>query len=332
MNTPLSRRTIRSVALVINPHSGHGRGVAAATAAAALFAEHGVRVREIRGADAADTVRLVRAAVQSADRPDAVVCAGGDGLACVTVQALAGTGVALGLLPGGTGNDLARELGVPKGDSRAAAEIVLGGAVRTIDLGVIEATAAPDEDAGTPDPAPSAAMTLPRPMRFATVAATGFDARVTLRANRMRRPKGSLRYSLAAVPELLGQLAVPYRITLSGGPDGAGPRVIDTDAVMVAVGNTRSYGGGMLICPDAILDDGLLDVTVVGAMSRDRMVRMLPALAAGRRVDHPAVTHHRAGVVTVAADVPATADGDPAGRLPATFRADPGALTVLVPG
>ncbi|NKY49227.1 YegS/Rv2252/BmrU family lipid kinase [Nocardia vermiculata] len=328
MNTSVSRRQIRSVALVINPHSGHGRGLAAATAAAALFAEHGMRVREIRGADAADTVALVRAAVQSADRPDAVVCAGGDGLVCVTVQALAGTDVALGLLPGGTGNDLARELGVPKGDSRAAAEIVLGGVVRTIDLGVIE------EPAGSDGPHPSdpaAVSTLPRPMRFATVAATGFDARVTLRANRMRRPKGSLRYSCAAVPELLGQLAVPFRIELSGGPEGTSPRVIETDAVMVAVGNTRTYGGGMLICPDAILDDGLLDLTVVGAMSRAQLIRMLPALAAGRRVEHPAVTHHRAQAVTVAADVPATADGDPAERLPATFRADPGALSVLVP-
>ncbi|MDR7168408.1 diacylglycerol kinase (ATP) [Nocardia kruczakiae] len=308
---------IRSVALVTNPYSGHGRGLVAAAAATARFAERGVRVREIRGADAAETVRLVRDSLRGPERPDAVVCAGGDGLVCVTLQAIASTGVPLGLLPGGTGNDLARELGVPDDDPRAAADIVLGGCVRTIDLGAIESTLDPDHARG--------------PMRFATVAGTGFDARVTLRANRMRRPKGSLRYSFAAVPELLGQLGVPYRIELSGEPDEAGDRVVETEAVMVAVGNTRTYGGGMLICPDAIVDDGLLDLTVVGAMSRLEMVRLLPALAAGKRIDHPAVGHYRARTITLTAAVPATADGDPAGVLPATFRAEPGALAILVP-
>ncbi|WP_084460540.1 diacylglycerol kinase family protein [Nocardia kruczakiae] len=308
---------IRSVALVTNPHSGHGRGLAAAAVATARFAERGVRVREIRGADAAETVRLVRDSLRGPERPDAVVCAGGDGLVCVTLQAIASTGVPLGLLPGGTGNDLARELGVPDDDPRAAADIVLGGCVRTIDLGAIESTPDPDHARG--------------PMRFATVAGTGFDARVTLRANRMRRPKGSLRYSFAAVPELLGQLGVPYRIELSGEPGEAGDRVVETEAVMVAVGNTRTYGGGMLICPDAIVDDGLLDLTVVGAMSRLEMVRLLPALAAGKRIDHPAVGHYRARTITLTAAVPATADGDPAGVLPATFRAEPGALAILVP-
>ncbi|OXR47160.1 Diacylglycerol kinase [Nocardia cerradoensis] len=320
---------IRSVALVTNPHSGHGRGLAAAAAAAARFAERGVRVREIRGADAAETVRLVRDSVRGPERPDAVVCAGGDGLVCVTLQAIASTGVPLGLLPGGTGNDLARELGVPDDDPRAAADIVLGGCVRTVDLGAIESTPDPEHAQGwAAGIEPAVAH---RPMRFATVAGTGFDARVTLRANRMRRPKGSLRYSFAAVPELLGQLGVPYRIELSGEPGRAGERVVETEAVMVAVGNTRTYGGGMLICPDAIVDDGLLDLTVVGAMSRLEMVRLLPALAAGKRIDHPAVGHYRARAITLTAAVPATADGDPAGLLPATFRAEPAALAILVP-
>ncbi|NKY89366.1 diacylglycerol/lipid kinase family protein [Nocardia veterana] len=328
MNENANPLPIRSVALVTNPHSGHGRGLAAAAVAAARFAERGVRVQEIRGGDAAETVRLVGDSIRAADRPDAVVCAGGDGLVCVTLQALAGSGVPLGLLPGGTGNDLARELGVPDNDPRAAADIALGGRTRTIDLGAVESTPDPEHAQGwAAGIEPAVAH---RPMRFATVAGTGFDARVTLRANRMRRPKGSLRYSFAAVPELLGRLGVPYRIVLSGEPDG-GERVVDTEAVMVAVGNTRTYGGGMLICPDAILDDGLLDLTVVGAMSRWEMVRLLPALAAGKRIDHPAVTHYCARTITLTAEVPVTADGDPAGLLPATFRVEPGALTVLTP-
>ncbi|MFI5782014.1 YegS/Rv2252/BmrU family lipid kinase [Nocardia sp. NPDC051570] len=312
---------IRSVVLVTNPLSGHGRGMAAGLAARARFAERGVRVSEICGATVAETVRLVRDSLTARTAetgPDAVVCAGGDGLVCIVLQALAGAGVPLGMIPGGTGNDLARELGVPEHDPIAAADVVLAGHERTIDLGVVR-TAEPSAE-------------LPSPIHFATVAGTGFDARVTLRANRMRYPKGRLRYPLAALVELAGGLAVPYRIELRGVPGESEPVSVETEAIMVAVGNTCSYGGGMLVCPDAELDDGLLDLTVVGAMSRREMVRLLPALSAGKRVDHPALSRFRAAEITLAApSAPATADGEPAGMLPATFRALPGAQRVLVP-
>ncbi|RDI54370.1 YegS/Rv2252/BmrU family lipid kinase [Nocardia mexicana] len=309
---------IDSVLLVTNPLSGQGRGLTAATTARARFAERGVDVTEVQGETAADSARLVREAVSGGNRPDAVVCAGGDGLVCLILQALAGTDVPLGLVPGGTGNDLARELGIPDDDAVAAADIVLGGRTRSIDLGTVESGMVTAEYGG--------------PLRFATVTGTGFDARVTLRANRMRRPKGSLRYTFAALAELAGGLAVPYRIELSGAPGESGDTVVETDAVMVAVGNTRTYGGGMMICPDATVDDGLLDLTVVGVMSRLEMLRMLPALSSGKRIDHPAVTQYRAATITLTApNAPVTADGDPAGALPATFRALPAAQQILVP-
>jgi len=130
---------------------------------------------------------------------------------------------------------------------------------------------------------------------------------------------------------------VPYRVELTGavteglGNPGEGS-LLETEAVMVAVGNTRTYGGGMLICPDAVLDDGLLDLTVVGPLSRVSMLRLLPALSAGKRQDHPQVKQFRAAAVTLTAPgAPATADGEPAGILPITMRAAPGALNVLVP-
>ncbi|GAB2690910.1 YegS/Rv2252/BmrU family lipid kinase [Nocardia thraciensis] len=310
---------IESVLLVTNPLSGQGRGLRAAAAARARFAERGVEVTEIRGATAAESVDLVRAAVGNrGEAPDAVVCAGGDGLVCLTLRALAEAGVPLGLVPGGTGNDLARELGIPDDDAVAAADIVLGGRTRSIDLGTVESEMVTAEHGG--------------PLRFATVTGTGFDARVTLRANRMRRPKGSLRYTFAALAELAGGLAVPYRIELSGVPGEPGDTVVETDAVMVAVGNTRTYGGGMMICPDATVDDGLLDLTVVGVMSRREMLRMLPALSSGKRIDHPAVTQYRAATITLTApNAPVTADGDPAGTLPATFHALPAAQQIHVP-
>ncbi|WP_433565221.1 diacylglycerol/lipid kinase family protein [Nocardia sp. CA-151230] len=306
--------TIRSIALVTNPLSGHGKGALVAVEAANRFAAHGVQVTEIRGESAAESERLVRKALADPDaRPDAVVAAGGDGLVGVVLQALVGTGVPLGLIPGGTGNDLARELGVPD-DTDAAVATVVGGRTRAIDLGTVET-----EESG-------------RALWFATVTGTGLDARVTLRANALRWPNGPMRYTVAALLELAGKLAVPYRIELTGSPDHPDGTVLELDAVMVAVGNTRTYGGGMLICPDALIDDGLLDLTVVGAMSRLEMLRLLPTLSSGKRIDHPAAVQYQAREIRLTAPgAPATADGDPAGLLPAHFRAARGALDVLVP-
>ncbi|MFF0492807.1 diacylglycerol kinase family protein [Nocardia sp. NPDC004068] len=328
--------SVRSVLLVTNPLSGHGKGLTAAAPARARLTERGIRVTEVRGATAAESTSLIRAALTGDDPPDAVACAGGDGLICITLQALADNEVPLGLIPGGTGNDLARELAIPDHDPIAAADIIAAGRTRPIDLGLIEPGPRPETrpplgtgpgEAREPE---FGGDPLPEPLRFATVAGTGFDARVTLRANRMRYPKGPLRYTLAAVAELAGGLAVPYRIELAGATGQS--EVVETDAIMVAVGNTHSYGGGMMICPDAVIDDGLLEVSVIGAMSRLEMMRLLPALSAGKRVDHPALRQYRAAAVTLRAPgAPATADGEPAGRLPATFRALPAAQHILVP-
>jgi diacylglycerol kinase (ATP) len=297
--------------------AGVGKGHDVAAAVLARFAERGISVTEVRASSAAESVRLVRHSIGGAAKPEAVVCIGGDGLMNVMLEALAQTDVPLGLIPAGTGNDLAREIGVPTDDPVRAADLVLDGRTRTIDLGLIESRSAV-------------------PKWFATVTGTGFDARVTLRANEMRWPKGPMRYTLAALAELSGGLTVPYRIELSGVVPGlfdnpASDTVLETDAVMVAIGNTRTYGGGMLICPDAEMDDGLLDLTVVGAVSRREMLRLLPALSAGKRIDHPATKQYRvARVALTALGAPATADGEPAGMLPITARAIPGALKVLV--
>ncbi|MEU1998459.1 YegS/Rv2252/BmrU family lipid kinase [Nocardia gamkensis] len=307
---------MRKVTVVTNPRSRHGKGGDAATAAIARLRAGGAEVTEVCAPSAAETVRQVRDSVAGA-APDAVVCIGGDGLINVTLPAIAESGVPLGMIPAGTGNDLARELGVPTDDPVAAAALVLRGRTRTIDLGRIESSVPP--------------------MWFATVAGTGFDARVTLRANEMRWPRGRLRYTAAALAEISGRFTVPYRVELvdavtDGLTNPGAGSVLETEAVMVAVGNTRTYGGGMLICPDALMDDGLLDLTVVGALSRGEMLRLLPALSAGKRQDHPEVKQFRAAAVTLtAAGAPATADGEPAGTLPITIRAVPAALTVLVP-
>jgi diacylglycerol kinase (ATP) len=281
MTRAADRREVRTVAVVTNPASGQGRAREAARTVVERLSADGVSVVEIHAPSAALTREQVRDVV-TAGAPDAVVCVGGDGLVNTILDPLARSGVPLALVPAGTGNDLARELGIADEPARAA-ELVRSGQVRTIDLGRLE-------PAGHD------------PMWFATVACTGFDARVTLRANRMRYPRGRSRYTFAAVAEIAHGIAVPYRIEL-GGPAA---EAITTEALLVAVGNTTTYGGGMLICPDARCDDGLLD--------------------------HPAVSQYRAESLSVVAPgAPATADGEPAGRLPLTVRVEPRALTVLTP-
>ncbi|NKY59871.1 diacylglycerol/lipid kinase family protein [Nocardia flavorosea] len=299
-------REVRAVAVVTNPSAGQGRARHAAREIMEQLSRDGVEIIEIHAPSAAGTREQLRA-VLAAGPPDAVVCVGGDGLVSTILDPLAHTTVPLALLPAGTGNDLARELGIGD-DPRAAADLVRRGSVRTIDLGRLESSGH-------------------EPMWFATVACTGYDARVTLRANRMRRPRGRLRYTFAAVAEIAHGTSVPYRIELGGVHTES---VVETEALLVAVGNTTTYGGGMRICPGAVCDDGLLDVTIVGKVSHLEMLRILPALSAGKRIEHPAVRQYRVESVRLSApDAPATADGEPAGHLPVTLRIAPRALTVL---
>lgn len=323
--TEPQRGAVRTATMVTNPASGHGRGRDTAAAVAARLTERGIEVGEVHGSSAVETLARLRENL-AGSRPDAVVCVGGDGMVSAVLDGLAHGGVPLALVPCGTGNDLAREFGIPDNDPVAAADLVLDGRVRDIDLGLIESGSFGVEAGADRRHAVNAAS-----MWFATIAATGFDARVTLRANRMRHPRGPLRYSIAAFAELLHGTAVPYHLELSHRGE-ARATVVDIEAVMVAVGNTTTYGGGMSICPDAVVDDGQLDVTVVGGVSRLEMLRLLPALASGRRVDHPAVTRYRAEWLRLdSPDAPATADGEPAGTLPVTMRSVPGALSLLVP-
>jgi diacylglycerol kinase (ATP) len=304
----MTRREIDRVTVLTNPASGHGNGPHAAEKAIERLQQRGIDVVAIVGSDAEHARHLLNAAVEKGT--DALVVVGGDGVISDALQSLAGTDIPLGIVPAGTGNDHAREFGLPTKDPVAAAEIVADGWTELVDLGRIR-----DRNGMT--------------KWFGTVAAAGFDSLVTDRANRMRWPRGRMRYNLAMLAELSALRLLPFRLVLDGREE------IVTDLTLAAFGNTRSYGGGMLICPNADHADGQLDVTMVHSASRSRLIRLFPTVYRGTHVDLDQVTTARATSVQVespgSAVINVYADGDYACALPAEISAVPGALKILRP-
>ncbi|KHO24191.1 diacylglycerol kinase [Mycolicibacterium setense] len=285
--------------------SGHGNAPHAAERAVVQLQRRGIDVCAIVGTDAAHARRLVDDALDRGT--DALVVVGGDGVISLALQALATGDVPLGIVPAGTGNDHAREYRLPTGDPEAAADIVADGHTETVDLGRILDT--------------SGAVKW-----FGTVMAAGFDSLVSDRTNRMRWPHGRMRYNVAMLAEISKLRLLPFRLTFDDGPE------IRTDLTLAAFGNTRSYGGGMLICPGADHSDGLLDVTMITSASRTRLIRLFPTVFKGTHVDLDEVTTKRARTVHVECPgINAYADGDFALPLPVTVSAVPGALRLLVP-
>jgi len=301
----MSRREIGKVTALTNPASGHGAALHAAQVAIARLQHRGIEVVEIIGDDAEDARYLAGAAVERGT--DALMVTGGDGVVSNALRVLAGTDVPLGIIPAGTGNDHAREFGIPTKDPEAAADIVVDGWTETIDLGRIR-----DDKGGE--------------KWFGTVAAAGFDSLVTDRANRMSWPHGRLRYYIAMLAELSQLRMLPFRMVLDG------TREIDSDITLAAFGNTRSYGGGLLICPDADPTDGLLDITMAHSASRTKLVRLFPTVMKGTHVNLDEVSTARAKSIRVECPgINVYADGDFACALPAEISAVPAALQILRP-
>jgi diacylglycerol kinase (ATP) len=287
----------RQVALLVNPTSGKGRGGRYAPIVAKALQDAGFHVSPLAGRDAREALDLARQAV--AQHPDALVVIGGDGMVNLGLQAVAGTDVPLGLIPAGTGNDFARLLNIPRGQPEQAAAIVVDWNVRTVDAG---------RAAGR---------------WFAGVLSSGFDSAVNERGNRMRWPKGRSRYNLAILAELGVFRPAPYRIVLDG-------TVVEREAMLVAVGNGVSYGGGMKVAPHARLDDGELAVTVLKSISKLEFLRVFPKVYSGRHVEHRAVEVYSAKTVELEADgMTAYADGERFGSLPITAECVPNAWRVL---
>jgi diacylglycerol kinase (ATP) len=299
--------TPRHLLVAVNPSASFGaRSGAGAQATAALEAA-GHRVTAVQERSMAALLERCREHL-GAGGVDALVVVGGDGMVHAAVGLLARSEVPLGVVPSGTGNDFARGLGIPQGDPAAAAAVLLealGREPRTIDLGLVRHGDGQER-------------------WFAGVLSAGFDAIVNERANALRWPKGRSRYTRAILHELLRLRPRRYRLVVDGRPRSV-------EALLVAVANNTSLGGGMLITPKALLDDGLLDLFIVAPMSRLAFLRIFPRVFSGTHVGDRRVGIERVQRVVLETEVVGYADGERIGAPPLDVRVEPAALRLLAP-
>ncbi|MHB8242884.1 MAG: diacylglycerol/lipid kinase family protein [Solirubrobacteraceae bacterium] len=297
-----------SLCLIVNPAAGGGKAGRLAPTVEQALRDHGLSMRRC---DTRDLDHARELASKAALAGETVVALSGDGMVGVVADALqAIPGSVLGVLPGGRGNDLARVLGISD-DAVAACATIAHGVPHTMDLGV-----AVDSLTGTIGRA------------FVGIASVGFDSEANRIANEAPARLGSLVYAYGALRALASWRPARFEVALDGGERRS------FTAYTVGAANSKTYGGGMRAAPDALLDDGLLEVVILESVSKLRfLTRILPKVFSGGHVNEPTVHVFRAREVAIAADRPfiVYADGDPLGELPLRIRALPGAVTVLVP-
>jgi YegS/Rv2252/BmrU family lipid kinase len=285
--------------LIVNPSAGGGRSGRLIDQVERTLAGLEVAAVTHRTRDLDHARELARSAAASGQL---AIALGGDGLVGAVAGALAERpGGRLGVVPGGRGNDFARVLGIPRDPAEACA-VVAGGVLRDLDLGSVD---------GRP---------------FACIASVGFDSDANRIANAAPSRLGNLVYAYGALRALAAWRPAIFTVTVDGAE-----RSFRGYSVIAA--NTRSYGGGMCIAPDAAVDDGQLDVVLTEHIGRLRFLAKMPKVFKGTHVNEATVHVLRGRVVEIRADRPFAvyADGDPIGELPVTVRAVPHAVRVLVP-
>lgn len=295
----------RQIRLVVNPAAGKGRALELLPLVAGRLRDGGGNVEILLSRDFAEAQSMTRQAIQ--DDADVLAVMGGDGMMHLGVNTVAAAQLSgrnrttLGLIPAGTGNDLSRGIGLDPHNAVAAAAVIAAGHRRFIDLARVGDTF------------------------VGAVLATGFDALVNRRANQMPWPRGSTRYAVATMAELRVFSALRYRLILDG-------EVREQLAMLVAIGNTSSYGGGMLICPKADPYDGLLDVTIIHPVGRLKLLRLFPEMYSGKFVRDPCVEQLRVREVRVEGPgLVGFGDGEMIAAAPLTVCCVPRALPVFAP-
>ena len=272
--------------LVINPVSGGGKGAVLGTEVAGFFAEKQLPYQIITASSAEKLSKsLTEFLEKNSNSIKGVIAIGGDGLAHLVVQIVVPRKIAFSVIPAGTGNDFVRAMGSSLSEIRTQLNLVISNPPSKIDLGLADSE------------------------WFGAVLSTGFDSVVNEKANTLKWPKGPMKYNVAIAMELPKFKPLHYVIELDN-------QIIETEAMLIAVGNGSSYGGGMKVCPDADLRDGLFDVMVLRPVSKLEFIKVFPTVFSGKHVEHRQVDIYRTKRVSLQAQAVAYADGERIGGLP----------------
>jgi len=291
--------TERPHALIVNPSSGAGRASSLLPRAQEALSARGLEFRTVITTSLEHGVETATHAHEQGEIP---VVMSGDGLAGQIGGALARTGATMGLIPGGRGNDLARVLGIPS-EIEEAADVLAAGNVRQIDVGEVNGS------------------------RFLCIASVGFDSDANRIANEAKVIRGNLVYAYAALRALVAWKPATFTLRFDGGEEHS------FRGYAVAAANSKAFGGGMFIAPDADLEDGRFDVVMSGSVSKLRFLANLPKVFKGTHVEEDEIEVRRATTVEVSADrgFAVYADGEHLTDLPAELRILPKALGMIAP-
>lgn len=270
--------------IAINPHSGNGRGSVVGAEVIRYLSLNDISYSSIAAASAAE---LTDSVIREVDKKpySAVIAVGGDGLAHLVMQICVPRNLPFAVIPAGTGNDFVRTLGWSLEDIEPLLARITTSEPKPIDLGNVDSE------------------------WFGAILSTGFDSVVNERANRLKWPRGPQRYNLAIALEIAQFKPTQYEITCDG-------ERFSTEAMLVAIGNGKSYGGGMNICPQARIDDGLFDVVILEPVSKIEFLKVFPRVYSGSHISHPKIRSIRAKKVTINAEAVAYADGERIGPAP----------------
>ena len=271
-------------AIAINPQSGRGKGSVVGQEVVEYFSRRQIQYQTFSGASADELKRDLESFL-NANECQGVISVGGDGLAHLVLQLVVPRKIPFAPMPAGTGNDIVRTLGWSLDDISSYLDRVTQEAPQPIDLGNVDSE------------------------WFAAILSTGFDSVVNERANSLSWPKGPQRYNVAIAMELPRFQPLRYEIELD-------TEKISTEAMLIAIGNGRSYGGGMYVCPQAQLNDGLFDVMILEPVSKVEFLKVFPKVYSGSHISHPKVKMMRSSKVKLTATAIAYADGERVGPAP----------------
>jgi len=281
--------------LFANPSSGRGKGGKVLSIIENFLKLSNEVFSSISTKSLEQSLFLLRESVNKYPQAKIIVI-GGDGMLHAAINNVQGNPI--GLIPAGTGNDFARALGLSLEDPIENIRRVLSADVEEVDLGKIG-----DE-------------------YFAAICSTGFDSVVNERANKLKWPTGKMKYNIAMLLELPRFKPRSYEIVIDG-------KKMQTQAMLIAIANGLSYGGGMKVCPAADIQDGLLDIMILAPVPKLEFIRIFPSVFKGLHVTHPAVSILQGRSIQIKADAVAYADGERIGELPLDVSISHNKLKVL---